>query len=132
LIEEGKIRSVANLLEANPDRWFTVGEVVSELVPGFENVPGRFQGGIKSYYSTYVHGAREELDDRGKTLIRKGWGDLAKYKIATDSEEDQVYVEDLLNRMRKLSEGALKKKELRERNLEKVIGSLPGSGSPSS
>ena len=124
MIEEGKIRSVANLLEANPDRWFTVGEVVSELVPGFENVPGRFQGGIKSYYSTYVHG--------GNTLIRKGWGDLAKYKIATDSEEDQVYVEDLLNRMRKLSEGALKKKELRERNLEKVIGSLPGSGSPSS
>ena len=125
-----KAKLIADLLESNISKWWAWDEILEGLIPGFMNVPGRYQTEIISAYMTYIPHVYAEMDDRGYFLLRDGRAKLAKFKIATDAPEDRVEIDKRIAVMTKRENSISNKKELRIGNLkERKI--LPRGWAPS-
>ena len=55
-----KAKLIADLLESDMSKWWAWDEILEGLIPGFANVPGRYQAEIISTYMTYVPGVLNE------------------------------------------------------------------------
>ena len=124
-----KAKLIADLLESDVSKWWTWDEILEGLMPGFANVPTRYQADILSTYMTYIPGVLNELDERGRFLLSDGRAQVRKFKIATDAPEDKPEIDRRIVAMQKREDSFSNKKELRISNLkEKKI--LPKNYSP--
>jgi len=113
-----KAKLIADLLESDMSKWWAWDEILEGLIPGFANVPGRYQAEIISTYMTYVPSVLNELDERGYFLLSDDRAQMRKFKIATDAPEDKPEIDKRIAVMQKRENSFSNKKELRIGNLK--------------
>lgn len=113
-----KAKLIADLLESDVSKWWTWDEILEGLMPGFANVPARYQADILSTYMTYIPSVLNELDERGRFLLSDGRAQMRKFKIATNSPEDRPEIDRRIVAMQKREDSYSNKRELRIGNLK--------------
>lgn len=114
-----KAKLIADLLESDMSKWWAWDEILEGLIPGFANVPGRYQAEIISTYMTYLPHVYAEIDKRGYFHLRDGIAKMARFKIATNAPEDRPEIDKRIAVMTKRENSISNRKELRIKNLKK-------------
>ena len=113
-----KAKMVADVLESDVERRWTWDEILEAMTPGiFSVIPKQYAHEIVTNYAKNLSHVYEELDNRGKFLLRQGKGWKTSFKIATSSDKEEI--EKRLVDLSKRKDSVAGRIEVRVDNLKK-------------